>query len=182
LRKANPSTPILFVETIIFPHSYYDQNTFEIITEKNKLLKAEYEKITQLSDKLYLNAGVTGFVNFPDSVIYTRKIFIGGMSDNKLINNIKFAGYGMGEKIVENALVIKTDFRYNFWQYHNLLLKANFGIITDKLLKPKQYDYIAGIGLGYRFNSVVGPLELLVSNSILEKGYPKIWISLGFKL
>lgn len=145
-------------------------------------IKAEYEKITQLSDKLYLNAGVTGFVNFPDSVIYTRKIFIGGMSDNKLINNIKFAGYGMGEKIVENALVIKTDFRYNFWQYHNLLLKANFGIITDKLLKPKQYDYIAGIGLGYRFNSVVGPLELLVSNSILEKGYPKIWISLGFKL
>lgn len=50
LRKANPSTPILFVETIIFPHSYYDQNTFEIITEKNKLLKAEYEKIKQSGD------------------------------------------------------------------------------------------------------------------------------------
>ncbi len=144
--------------------------------------KVEYENITKLSDKFYLNTGITGFVNFPDSVIYARKIFIGGMSDNKLINNIKFAGYGMSEKIVENALVLKADLKYNFLNHHNILLKTNFGVITDKLLKPKQYEYIAGIGIGYRFNSIIGPLEFVVSNSILEKGYPKFWISLGYKL
>lgn len=51
LREANPGTPILFVETIIFPHSYYDKKTYETITEKNKLLKEEYEKIKRKGDK-----------------------------------------------------------------------------------------------------------------------------------
>lgn len=51
LRKANPDTPILFVETIIFPHSFYDKKTCEAITEKNRLLKEEYEKIKREGDK-----------------------------------------------------------------------------------------------------------------------------------
>ena len=42
IRKKNPETPILFIETIIFPHSFYDKNTRSIITEKNKLLKKEF--------------------------------------------------------------------------------------------------------------------------------------------
>lgn len=51
LRKTNPNTPILFVETIIFPHSFYDRKTYETITEKNRLLKEEYEKIKRSGDK-----------------------------------------------------------------------------------------------------------------------------------
>lgn len=51
LREANPEAPILFVEAIIFPHSFYDKKTFETITEKNRLLKEEYEKIKREGDK-----------------------------------------------------------------------------------------------------------------------------------
>lgn len=51
LRKANPDTPILFVETVIFPHSFYDKKTYETITEKNSLLRKEYEKIKYEGDK-----------------------------------------------------------------------------------------------------------------------------------
>ncbi len=51
LREANPEVPILFVETVIFPHSFYDKKTFETITEKNKLLKEEYEKIKREGDE-----------------------------------------------------------------------------------------------------------------------------------
>ena len=51
IRKANPKTPVLFVETVIFPHSFYDKKTYETITEKNKLLKEEYEKIKRCGDK-----------------------------------------------------------------------------------------------------------------------------------
>lgn len=50
IREANPGTPILFVETIIFPHSFYDQNIHETITEKNRLLQEEYEKIKNEGD------------------------------------------------------------------------------------------------------------------------------------
>ncbi len=51
IREANPETPILFVETIIFPHSFYDKITRETITEKNRLLREEYESIKNSGDK-----------------------------------------------------------------------------------------------------------------------------------
>lgn len=51
LRKANPDTPVLFVETVIFPHSFYDKSIYGTITEKNRLLREEYEKIKREGDK-----------------------------------------------------------------------------------------------------------------------------------
>jgi hypothetical protein len=63
LRKANPDTPVLFVETVIFPHSFYDKNIYAIITEKNRLLREEFEKIKREGDKnvYYLaNDGLIG--------------------------------------------------------------------------------------------------------------------------
>ncbi|MBZ4677031.1 MAG: GDSL-like Lipase/Acylhydrolase family [Anaerophaga sp.] len=51
LRKANPNTPILFVETVIFPHSFYDKSIYATITKKNRLLREEYEKIKREGDK-----------------------------------------------------------------------------------------------------------------------------------
>ena len=49
--RKDPNTPILFIETIIFPHSFYDLKTYETITEKNRLLREEYEKIKREGDK-----------------------------------------------------------------------------------------------------------------------------------
>jgi hypothetical protein len=51
LRKKNPETPILFVETVMFPHSFYDKSIYGIITEKNRLLREEYEKMKREGDK-----------------------------------------------------------------------------------------------------------------------------------
>ncbi|MDD2937694.1 MAG: SGNH/GDSL hydrolase family protein [Proteiniphilum sp.] len=45
LRKENKDIPVLFVESIIFPHSFYDRNIFEIVQAKNKALREEYEKL-----------------------------------------------------------------------------------------------------------------------------------------
>lgn len=50
IRKENPNTAILFIETIMFPHSQFDNNTYETITEKNRLLKEEYDRIKNESD------------------------------------------------------------------------------------------------------------------------------------
>ncbi|MGI6047690.1 MAG: SGNH/GDSL hydrolase family protein [Petrimonas sp.] len=58
IRKENPKTPILFIETIIFPHSYYDQNTHEIIKEKNKLLKKEFYRLKSMDmENIYYLSG-----------------------------------------------------------------------------------------------------------------------------
>jgi len=51
LRKENPQTPILLVESVIFPHSYFDQSMHQVVTEKNKALREEYQKLKQQGDK-----------------------------------------------------------------------------------------------------------------------------------
>lgn len=45
LRAPNSPIPILFVESIIFPHSTFDKYTDKVVADKNKALKEEFEKL-----------------------------------------------------------------------------------------------------------------------------------------
>ncbi len=45
LCKNNKDIPVLFVESITFPHSLFDNYMYEVVSEKNKALKEEVEKL-----------------------------------------------------------------------------------------------------------------------------------------
>ncbi len=47
IRKENPTTPILLVESITFPHSAFDTKIRKIVEDKNKALHEEYNKLKQ---------------------------------------------------------------------------------------------------------------------------------------
>lgn len=47
LRDENPETPILLVESIIFPHMKFDQSMQQVVLEKNTALREEYQKLKQ---------------------------------------------------------------------------------------------------------------------------------------
>ncbi|MDD2475753.1 MAG: SGNH/GDSL hydrolase family protein [Dysgonamonadaceae bacterium] len=51
IRKENPETPILFVESIVYPHSVFDVNIANYLIEKNKALLAEFNEISMNGDK-----------------------------------------------------------------------------------------------------------------------------------
>ncbi len=50
IRKENPDTPILLIESIIFPHSVFSTATAEMLSVKNKALRAEYEEMKEAGD------------------------------------------------------------------------------------------------------------------------------------
>ena len=58
IRKENPDTPILLVESIIFPHSVFSTKTANILSVKNNALRDEYEELKKLGDNnlYYLNS------------------------------------------------------------------------------------------------------------------------------
>ena len=58
IRKENPDTPILMVESIIFPHAVFSTSTANILSVKNSALRAEYEELKKAGDKnlYYLNS------------------------------------------------------------------------------------------------------------------------------
>lgn len=51
IRKKNPDVPILMVETILFPHMYFDQSVYSLLHEKNALLKKIYYEQKKKNDK-----------------------------------------------------------------------------------------------------------------------------------
>lgn len=51
IRKKNPDAPILMVETILFPHMYFDQSVYSLLHEKNALLKKIYTEHKKKNDK-----------------------------------------------------------------------------------------------------------------------------------
>lgn len=58
IRKENPDTPILLVESVIFPHSVFSTSTADILSEKNNALRTEYEEMKLAGDNnlYYLNS------------------------------------------------------------------------------------------------------------------------------
>lgn len=51
IRKKKPDVPILLVETILFPHMYFDQSVYSLLHEKNALLKKIYTEQKKKNDK-----------------------------------------------------------------------------------------------------------------------------------
>lgn len=51
IRSKMPTVPIVFVESPIFPLMRFNMETLETITEKNRTLRAEYDKLVKAGDK-----------------------------------------------------------------------------------------------------------------------------------
>lgn len=59
IREKNPDTPILLVETILFPHMYFDQTVYTLLHEKNKTLTRIFQEQKNKGDRniYYVKAG-----------------------------------------------------------------------------------------------------------------------------
>lgn len=59
LRRRHPDVPILLVESVLFTHMPFDEAMRKVVSEKNKALREEYEKLRRQGDRRlhYLPAG-----------------------------------------------------------------------------------------------------------------------------
>lgn len=59
IREKKPDVPILLVETILFPHMYFDQSVFSLLQEKNSTLQKIFSGQKKKGDRqlYYLKAG-----------------------------------------------------------------------------------------------------------------------------
>jgi len=51
IRKKKPEVPILLVETVLFPHMYFDQTVFALLHEKNATLKKIFDEQKKKGDR-----------------------------------------------------------------------------------------------------------------------------------
>ena len=110
------------------------------------------------------------------------KFSMGGFWDEYTPTNFPFYGLGLMQETGYSTLTSRVDLNYNPSFNHFIFLRSNIGKANsnfENLINGK--DYNLGLGLGYGFKSIFGPLEAIFtySNTNNELGFV---LNLGYSL
>jgi NTE family protein len=94
--------------------------------------------------------------------------------------SLPFYGLRFLEVISKNSLVLMSGLRYQIYKRHYLTLYTNLAAVNNALVAVSSFKLIAGTGLGYTYNSFLGPMQYTLSYSNASKTLIA-YVSLGFK-
>ncbi|GET31842.1 patatin [Prolixibacter bellariivorans] len=108
------------------------------------------------------------------------KTFVGGVEQTDYLNaQVPFIGLRRMEMMTRNVAVGEMDFRFRFWENIYLTLNTNLGFYGDDNDFLSKGDVLAGGGVTASYDSMVGPVELMISSSNISKE-PSVFLSLGY--
>jgi NTE family protein len=108
------------------------------------------------------------------------KSFVGGVEQTDYLNaQVPFIGLRRMELMTRNVAVGEMDFRFRFWESIYLTLNTNLGFYGNDNDFLTKGDVLAGGGVTLSYDSMVGPVELMVSSSNISND-PSVFLSLGY--
>ena len=115
-----------------------------------------------------------------DNIAFPYRNFIGGSVSGRYFNShMPFIGFHSLEE-TENAIIVgQISTRLRLWESQYISLKANYANHTPTAFDFKNSSSLWGAGISYSYNTVVGPVELLVDMSNHYKK-PGVYISFGY--
>ena len=131
---------------------------------------------------MYFTPGVKVGINTAPNTGYASKFYIGGETTCNTLNSIPLYGYNICELAFNNVVAGYLNLRWNVHKNHNILLLPNISLGADNLTDIFRGEDIfcgSGIGLGYSFNSFIGPFEIIISKAFENKS-PTIWANIGY--
>lgn len=104
---------------------------------------------------------------------------MGGFWDEYTSTNFPFYGLALMQETGYSTLTTRFDLNYNPSFNHNIFVRTNLGKADSNFENIfNGEDYITGLGLGYGFKSIFGPLEAIITYSkdnsvgfVLNLGY-----------
>lgn len=148
----------------------------------NISLQGNYKKAIPISKSLYFTPGVKVGINTAPNTGYASKFYIGGETTCNTLNSIPLYGYNICELAFNNVVAGYLNLRWNVHKNHNILLLPNISLGADNFTDIFRGEDIfcgSGIGLGYSFNSFIGPFEIIISKAFENKS-PTIWANIGY--
>ncbi|MDG1774178.1 MAG: patatin, partial [Flavobacteriaceae bacterium] len=97
-------------------------------------------------------------------------------------NFIPFLGYDFIAIPGDSFLKMKATVDFEIAPKNHLMVAANIAKVTDDILRPgsfKRAPSYFGYGLGYGFESVIGPVQMMYTKSPLN-GNGSVFFTLGF--
>lgn len=174
-----------------FPnHGFQFRSSYRIISgragidkrfiDPSSVLEAYYSQAIAVSPKITLLPQIRGVATLGPQADAPYKVYMGSLGENFINYNIPFAGYRFRELIGSNLLMARMDVNFQFSPNHYLTGIANFAKLSsnfDELFNPN--ILLDGYGLGYTFDSKLGPLSFyMMSSTNHQKVYS--YISLGY--
>jgi NTE family protein len=111
---------------------------------------------------------------------------VGGSHFDSRTTYIPFSGLNFGEIMAQNVAIIRAGIDFEIFSNIFLSLNANMGIDSDSADKILDYikdsslkSYMKGLSGGLKFNSVIGPIQLMVADNDFDNNL-RWYFSLGY--
>lgn len=147
-------------------------------------LSGSFQKFIRLSRKWVVSPRVQA--NYSDMQLpLPGRDFVGGMPFQRRSNEVSFVGMSSREKVVQNYILAQLNLRYRFRRNLNITGVAN-GMMSFNGDGPELLGFLSakdekilGYGLLLEYDSVIGPVQLGVSNSNMNRGF-RWYVGLGY--
>lgn len=163
-------------------HMYLYASRFNESFENFSIAKADIGYAFSTSDKLAFNLQTGGGFKFGDKSTQTLDFALGGYGNNLINNFIPFIGYDFISLTGNSYVKASAILDYEVFKKHHISFEANWANIDDDIFESGEWftlpDY-RGYGLGYAFDTFVGPIQIKYSYSPEQK--QSVWFfNLGF--
>lgn len=164
-------------------HLYLFSSDFNENFKEFSVGKAKLGTVIPIFHNLSLNVEADGGVKLGTSGVTSFDFVLGGFGNDFVNNFVPFFGYDF-LSIPGNSFVKaygRLDYRFAP-KNHHLLLSANFANVDDDLFRTGDWfsePTYSGFGLGYGFESIIGPIQIYYSWSPEIKN-DSIFFSIGY--
>lgn len=95
---------------------------------------------------------------------------IGGIRTEPENNALAFYGLSQMEKYAENIYIIGGEMKYNLFGDCYFVTRYNYGWIKNATPQYSREEYLSGYGAGIGWNTVLGPMDIIMTNNIEGTG------------
>jgi NTE family protein len=134
----------------------------------------------QISNRVVLLPAFNSQVTLASVAPVFYRSYIGGFQKTNYFGNyLPFAGLKRMEISAENVAFVCLDLRVKMWEKFYTTLISNIGVYNDNNSSQSVGNFMIGGGISVAYNSVVGPVELILSTSNINNNLTP-YFSLGY--
>ncbi len=136
--------------------------------------------VTKISNRVVLLPSLNSHITLASKAPVFYRSYIGGFQKtNYLGNYLPFAGLKRMEISADNAAYASMDLRIRMWGKIYTTFISNFGMYSNYDDSRTVGNLMVGGGISVSYDSVVGPVELILSTSNLNRDLTA-YFSLGY--
>ncbi len=165
---------------------------FQVFSEKNlnngKMFEGYVGKIAtnmRLTEKISFGAGITsGQILHAEKAPLSQLFNIGGLRSDMLKRDYSFYGLPLSSVYTDNFFIGSLGLQYQL--YPNIYLKMNYNLGTydyrDNFVREKKMwqKLNHGYGVGIGWNTILGPMDFMVTNNVLKDKELLFQVHIGY--